>query len=167
MITAATYLKTPFFASRERLDLLQGWIFDLSLRYGAALQAWAIFPNHYHFIAALKEPTSLSRFIGHIHTKTAMDVNRLDGIMGRRVWFQFWDSHLTHRGSYFARLRYVHENAVRHGVVHLASNYPWCSAGWLERKATTAFRKTILKCRCESVSVRDNFEVKMDFLDGA
>jgi hypothetical protein len=37
MITAATYLKMPFFASRERLDLLQRWVFDFSVRYGAAL----------------------------------------------------------------------------------------------------------------------------------
>jgi putative transposase len=167
MVTAATYLKDPFFCSRERLDFLQRQLFHVAKEYGAALKAWAIFPNHYHFIAVLKEPLLLKRLVGRLHTVTAGHVNQLDGVAGRRVWYQYWDSHLSYRTSYFARMRYVHENPVRHGVVRVASNYPWCSAGWLERKAKSSFRKTIMSFRCEGVLVQDDFEVKMDFLEGA
>lgn len=167
MVTAATYLKAPVFCSRQRLDLLQSSLFQLAEKYSAVLQAWAIFPNHYHFIAVLKEPAKLSRLIGHLHTVTAGQVNRLDAVRGRKIWFQFWDSRLTYRNSYFARMRYVLENPVRHGVVRTASNYPWCSARLLEWEATPAFRKTILSFPCEGIRVRDDFEVKMDFLEGA
>jgi putative transposase len=70
------------------------------------------------------ESLTLPRFIGHLHTATPKELNRLDETPRRRVWFQYWDSHLTYPRSYLARLNYVHCNAVRHGVVCLAQHYP-------------------------------------------
>ena len=34
--------------------------------------------------------------------------------------------------SYLARLNYVHQNPVKHGLVRVANQYRWCSAAWLE-----------------------------------
>jgi putative transposase len=92
-------------------------------------------------------------------------VNERDSTAGRKVWFQYWDSHLSFEKSYFARLRYVHENAVHHGLVSVASNYPWCSAGWFERSAEASFRKTILSLPCDTINVRDDFEVSREFFE--
>jgi putative transposase len=58
------------------------------------------------------------------HSASARELNRLDGEVGRRVWFQFWDTQLTSAGSYMARLKYVQENPVHHAVVEQAMNYP-------------------------------------------
>jgi putative transposase len=162
MVTAATYLQVPIFRSHEGLDLLLGRFHDLAIEHAIALQAWAIFPNHYHFIGVVNSPSGLRSFLRHFHSVTATEINRIDHSLGRRVWFQFWDSCLTYQKSYFARLRYVHENAVHHGLVRLAANYPWCSAGWFERKASRAFRKTILSFPCDKLSVRDDFTVKSE-----
>lgn len=51
MVTAATYHKEPFFRSSERLTLLTETLLRLSKAYKWKLGAWAVFPNHYHFIA--------------------------------------------------------------------------------------------------------------------
>jgi hypothetical protein len=59
---------------------------------------------------------------------------------------------------------YVHENAVHHGLVSVASNYPCCSAGWFEQRAEPSFRKTILSFPCDTINVRDDFVVSADFL---
>ena len=40
-------------------------------------------------------------------------------------------------------LHYVHANAVKHALVHVAKSYPWCSAGWFERTVKPAQAKTI------------------------
>jgi putative transposase len=164
MVTAATYLKAPIFSSRARLDFLQRHLLQLAEEYCAALQAWAIFPNHYHFVADFTDPKKLPVLIRHLHSLTARQVNQLDASTGRRVWFQYWDSRLSFEKSYFARLRYVHENAVHHGLVSIASNYPWCSAGWFEQRAEASFRKTILNFPCDTINVNDAFEVSPDFL---
>jgi putative transposase len=99
---------------------------------GWALEAWAVFSNHYHFVAHSpdKGGESLTEVLRELHLKTATWVNRLEGKQGRKVWHNFWETRLTYQASYLARLNYVHQNAVRHGLVEVAKEYPWCSAGW-------------------------------------
>ncbi|MGA7853196.1 MAG: transposase [Candidatus Acidiferrales bacterium] len=159
MVTAGTYRKEPFFGNGTRLSILQRHLFALCTEYTAALQAWAIFPNHYHFVTQFENPSVLRGLVRRLYSATAQEVNRLDLAQGRKVWFQYWDSQITFQGSYFARLRYVHENAVHHGIVRRASNYPWCSAGWFERKATPGFRKTVSGFPCDKLEIPDTFQV--------
>jgi putative transposase len=90
-------------------------------------------------------------------------MNKLDQTPGRKVWFQYWETHLTCERSFYARLRYVHKNAVHHGLVNNAALYPWCSAGWFEQKATPSFRSRILALATDRISVPDDFEVHMDW----
>ena len=78
----------------------------------------------------------------------------------RRVWFQYWDTQLTYQKSYFARLSYVHRNAVHHKLVLVPSLYPWCSASWLQRTAPRSFYKTIMTYGIERIKVPDDFEVE-------
>jgi putative transposase len=165
MVTAGTYRKALFFRSRSHLDLLQAHLFALAIQYEAALQAWAIFPNHYHFVAQSIDPGKITAFIRHLHSLSAREINRLDGVSTRKIWFQFWDSHLTFERSYFARLHYVHTNAVHHGLVRQASNYPWCSAAWFERTAAPAFRKTVFSFPLDQLSIPDSFELSPHDLD--
>jgi len=159
MVTAGTYQKDPFFATSARLTFLQKQLFLLCAEHSAALQAWAVFPNHYHYIARLERPLDLRDLVRHLHSVTAREANRLDGAAGRKVWFQYWDSQILFQKSYCARLRYVHENPVRHGLVARATNYPWCSAGWFEKEATPGFRKTVLGFPCERLEIPDAFTV--------
>ena len=129
LVTAGTLHKQPYFRGAERLRLLQEELFAAATAYGWELQAWAIFANHYHFIAyAPADATSLRQMLQRLHSSTARAVNRLDNIPGRQVWFQFWDTCLSYAASYYARLNYVHNNAVHHGLVPMAEQYEFCSA---------------------------------------
>jgi putative transposase len=166
VVTAATYEKAPLFRSGSRLTLLCNTLLKLSSEYGWSVQAWAVFPNHYHFVASSVSGDSLRTLIRHLHSATAREMNEIDGRPGRKVWFQYWETLITNQRSYFARLHYVHENAVRHGLVRRATNYPWCSAGWFELKAVPSFRKTVLAFPCDRISLPDAFEVEPnDVLD--
>jgi putative transposase len=57
-----------------------------------------------------------------------------------------------------ARLNYVHQNPVKHGLVLVANQYPWCSARWFERTASAAMVKAIYRFSIDRVQVQDNFE---------
>jgi putative transposase len=161
IVTAATHGRAPIFASRQRLNSLCDTLLRLCTENQWSPQAWAVFPNHYHFVAASASPASLPDLIRRLHSITARAVNNADHRSGRQVWFQYWDTLLTNERSYFARLRYVHENAVHHRVVRRAANYSWCSAAWFEREAEPAFRKTVLSFPCDRVSVPDSFAVSV------
>jgi putative transposase len=53
----------------------------------------------------------------------------------------------------------VHRNAVRHGLVRVAADYPWCSASWFERTATKAQVATIYRFKTDRVNVPDEYDV--------
>ena len=160
IVTAGTYLKAHHFRKPFLLDSLQAMLFSEAERLGWQLQAWALFSNHYHFVA-LSPPDAgtLKDLLRCLHSVTAREANRANGSQGRQVWHQYWDTHLTYERSYYARLNYVHQNPCRHGLVPLASNYPWCSAGWFERTAKPAFFKTIRGIKTDHISIQDDFEV--------
>jgi putative transposase len=42
-------------------------------------------------------------------------------------------------------------------MVSDAEKYPWCSAGWFERTASTAFVKTVKGIQIDRVNVYDDF----------
>jgi putative transposase len=157
MVTTGTYQKQHFFNSSERLDLLEQALLTTARRYDWHLEAWAVFSNHYHFVAYSDTPSSLREFVTDLHAATAREVNCLDGEEGRPVWHNYWDTQLTFEKSYLARLNYVHQNAVKHGLVPVANQYRWCSAAWLERSASPAQLKTIYGFKIDQLRVKDEF----------
>jgi putative transposase len=162
-VTAGTYLKAHHFRGSKRCDVLERGLLRVMSEAGWQVEAWAVFSNHYHFVAHSPEAggASLTEALRELHTKTAMWVNRLDGEAGRKVWHNFWDTRLTFQESYLARLNYVHQNAVRHGLEAVGNAYPWCSAAWFERTATAAEVRTIYGMKIDAVSVMDSYEPMM------
>jgi putative transposase len=166
-VTAGTYLKQRHFRSPERLAVLHRGLLTVARDFGWALEAWAVFSNHYHFVG--HSPTgergaaSLARMLGSLHRKTANWVNRLDAAPGRKVWHNFRETLLTYQKSYLARLNYVHQNPVRHGLVSEASRYPWCSAAWFERTAAPAQVKTIYGFPIDRLNVQDDYALADDW----
>lgn len=129
MVTSATYFKRHLFQGGDRLTLLENSLLTLAREYAWHLEAWAVFSNHYHFIARNDIGSGeLNAFLKHLHADTARAINKEDDAQSRNVWHNFWDSKLTYQQSYFARLKYVHQNPVKHGLVKVATEYPWCSA---------------------------------------
>ncbi len=158
MVTAGTLDKARLFPGPERLLLLERQLLELAEHYHWQIEAWAVFGNHYHFVArGNPDSTNLGKVIRHLHANTARALNRLDGAEGRKVWHNFWDTKLTYERSYLARLNYVHQNAVKHGLVLVANQYPWCSAAWFERVASPAKVQTIYSFKTDQVQVNDDF----------
>jgi len=158
MVTAGTYLKQPHINSAERLDFVLDLLLNIAGESGWSLHAWAVLSNHYHFVGqSTAASNSLSKFLGKLHMKTAQELNLRDATSGRKVWYQFRDIAITFERSYLARLNYVHNNPVHHGIVDSALDYAWCSAAWFERSAQTAFVKTVQSFKTDSVNVDDDY----------
>lgn len=158
IVTAATLHKQHLFTTPEKLTVLENSLLSLAKQYQWQLEAWAVFSNHYHFVGR-SQPVSenLRKFLKHLHADSARALNRIDERSGRTVWFNFWDTKLTYEKSYLARLRYVHRNPVKHGLVAVANQYRWCSAAWFERVASPATVKTIYGFRIDKLNVHDDF----------
>jgi REP-associated tyrosine transposase len=158
MVTAGTMYKRKFLDTSDKLDLVEPALLSLSTKSGWQLEAWAVLANHYHFVAR-GSPGSvpMRQFLRELHSTTAREINRLDGVEDRAVWYNYWDNRLTYQHSYLSRLSYVHRNAAKHGLVPVANQYRWCSAAWFERTASPAQVKTIYGFKIDHLKVQDDF----------
>jgi putative transposase len=166
-VTVSTYQRQHHFQGKARLAVLHRGLLKVAVDFGWRLEAWAVFSNHYHFIG--HSPTdaetaeNLSQMLGLLHEKTAKWINKLDKAPARKVWHNYRETRLTYEKSYLARLNYVHQNPVKHGLVPVANQYPWCSAGWFERTATPSQIKTIYRFKTDQMKMPDDFEVSPDW----
>jgi REP element-mobilizing transposase RayT len=87
IVTGSTHKKAHFFRGAERLQVLQRGLLSVAGQFDWQLEAWAVFSNHYHFVAhspgdAL-DASSLSAMLSVLHVKTAAWINKLDHQSGR------------------------------------------------------------------------------------
>jgi putative transposase len=158
MVTGATLRKEHLFTTGDKLSLLENNLLTLAKNYQWQLEAWAVFVNHYHFVAHGRvNSRPLDEFLNQLHSDTARKLNLMDQSVGREVWFNFWDTKLTYERSYLARLNYVHQNAVKHGLVLVANQYQWCSAAWFERTAPLPAVKTIYSFKTDKLNIHDDY----------
>jgi len=165
-VSAGTYLKQHHFRARQRLSVLHRGLLTVARDFGWSFEAWAVFSNHYHFVghspAGQDSAASLSQMLRLLHRRTARWINDLNSSPRRKVWHNYRETRLTYEKSYLARLNYVHQNPVKHGLVLVASQYPWCSAGWFEQTATPAQVKTIYNFPVDRLNVDDDFDVEAE-----
>jgi putative transposase len=160
MVTASTYQRKRILDAPGILDAVTHLMLDTAAEFGWGMRARAVLKNHYHFLAGSPERTagSLRPWLIDFHRRTAMEVNRLAGCAGRRVWMNFWESRITHQTSYLARLRYVNQNPVHHRIVEDATQYRWCSARWFETNAPKSFVASVSRFKTDTLNVRDDFD---------
>ncbi|MFN2500232.1 MAG: hypothetical protein ABR557_14210 [Pyrinomonadaceae bacterium] len=119
MVTASTIDKKHLFTTPNKLDLLENDLLSLAKKYYWNLEAWAVFSNHYHFIARNQLSSgALNKFLSHLHTATATKLNQMDEAPGRNVWFNFWDTKLTYQRSYLRALA---------TFIEMPLSTEWCS----------------------------------------
>jgi REP-associated tyrosine transposase len=161
IVTASTYERKLLYLENEHLDFLTNELHRKALKFEWRLDAWAVFPNHYHFIAhPLGNPKSMPAFIKEFHGSTAHHLNKIENKQGRRVWCQYWDTQLTFHNSYLARLKYVQENPVRHGIVSNSIDYAWCSEAYFRKSASKPFQQTLDKFKTDTINVVDDFDLE-------
>jgi putative transposase len=162
-VTAGTYLKQHHFHGSARLRVLQRGLLTVAEKFGWRLEAWAVFLNHHHFVAhspnSEEGAASLSPRLGLLHEKTAKWLNKLDKTPSRKVWHNFRETRLTYEKSYLARLNYPHQNVVKHGLVPVANQYPWCSAAGFERTASPAQIETIYGFKTDRLQIEDEYDL--------
>ncbi|WP_052573550.1 transposase [Haloferula sp. BvORR071] len=139
-------------------DWFQDLLLSLMEENGWKLEAWAILSNHYHLIG--HSPTgggqTLRKMVTKLHSFTTKERNRRDGMAGRTgLWHNYRETLLTHQRSYLARLHYVHQNAVHHGLVQLGSDWKWCSAAAFKKAVSPAGVKAISSFSYDEIAEKD------------
>jgi putative transposase len=167
LLEAGVYFLTGRAAERKHLladDAMKDWfqetLFDVCRMDGWRLEAWAVLSNHYHLVAhspsGAAGAASLGSMIRKFHSLATKELNRSEHQKGRtRLWQNFRETHLTHQRSYLARLHYVHQNAVHHGLVQFGSEWKWGSARAFKEAVTPAWIKTVASFKFDEIAMKD------------
>ena len=159
IVTGATHMRIPHLMKNDRRERFMLHLFSSAKFFQWKLHAWAILNDHYHFIADSPEDAeTLTEMTKLLHRDSAREFNTEDEMAGRQVWFQFWETKLTYHRSYMTRLKYVHNNPVKHKLCLAAENYRWCSKAWHIRTSSESFRKILESFDTDSVNVYDDFD---------
>jgi putative transposase len=118
MLTVATYKRKKLFYSDETLELVSKSLFYYAEKYSWKVKAYVVVPNHYHILVVASSPGhNLSKVIQNLHSYAANKTNEMGSLSGRHVWWNYWDTCITHKVSYYARINYIHYNPTKHGYV--------------------------------------------------
>lgn len=158
MVTGAILYKQHLLSEDRRKEFFLNILFEKAKLFEWNLEAWAVLNNHYHFMGQAPEDSStLTKLLQQVHSITAIQFNRWDNAQGRRVWQNYWDTCITYEKSYLTRLRYVHENPVKHGLVENAVDYPFCSYRWFIERGDDDLIEQVVNQPIDKVNVFDDF----------
>lgn len=159
IVTGAILYKQRFLFDDQRKALILGILLERAAHWGWDMQAWSILENHYHWIGeAPQNALTLETLIRQVHSKTAVELNKLDKTPGRKVWHNYWDTCITHETSYLARMHYVHINPVKHGLVQNPEEYPFCSYRWFLENSDDEFQKKVINQPIDRIEIEDDFD---------
>jgi putative transposase len=157
IVTGATLHKKPLLDSNAKLTNFCETLLERASILGWPTQAWFVMSNHYHFIARSPENVlSLKALIQGVHSISAKFINRIDGTSGQRVWYNYWDTCIKNETSYYARMRYVMMNPVKHGLVQNPEDYPFSSYKYFLENSEPEFQKMVLSC-ADDAQVADDY----------
>ena len=157
MVTGATLYKKPFLDSDAKRANFCETLLERANSLGWSIDAWAVMPEHYHFVARGPENAfSLKTLIQGVHSINAKFVNRIAETPGQRVWYNYWDTCIKSETSYYARMLYAMMNPVKHRLVQNPEDYQFSSYKYFLENSEPEFQKTIFSC-ADDAQVSDDY----------
>lgn len=102
--------------------------FSLS-KYSARMIAHVLMPSHIHMILAING-IQLSNFMRDFKKYVAQKLAKECGISAEKIWMSGYDTVVLYSEKVFKeKLEYIHHNPVKAGLVEMAEDWEWSSAG--------------------------------------
>ncbi len=116
----------PFRSSEYPLmiDVLEG----SRRRLAFLLCGYVLMPDHWHALIWVGHPLTISQVIHDVKKVSARKLHERRGTRGPLWQHQFWDRFVRHAKEFNNRLRYMHLNPVRRGLVERPEDWRWSSS---------------------------------------
>ncbi len=118
------------FTTAEDFDLLLAHLRELVQTYEVTVYAYTLMSKHVHLLMQAPTHEALGRPLRWLMTESARAFHKARGRRGH-FWERRYRSCLVEADTYaLAALRYLDRNAVRAGLAHDPTTYPWsrCAA---------------------------------------
>lgn len=150
-LTSVAKDRLPVFRKPAFRDLVCKAIDEARRSAGFLLFAYVVMFDHLHTIVGSEDkPSRVTRFINGITSRRVIDHLKNNGHTvslaklkhedrGRNHRYSLWDHHpnlkqINHEDVLLQKVRYLHQNPVRAGLVKDPLAYKWSSARWWANK---------------------------------
>jgi putative transposase len=126
-VTASTVGMAHVLSSDQHFNIWIDVFKELIVEFKVKVTAWAALPNHYHFLFLPPVGYDLGAFMKRFNGRTSYELNSLDQMKGRSVWYSYWDTCIRGEHDFWTRFNYIHYNPVKHGYVQNPEDWHFSS----------------------------------------
>jgi putative transposase len=115
----------PLLGHTERYNLFENELEVTRRRYGFVVAGYVLMPEHVHMLVGEPNGVSLSVIMQVLKQETSKRLNK----PGDRQFWQsrYYDFNVWSEAKTREKLRYIHRNPVRRGLVRKPEDWPWSS----------------------------------------
>ena len=136
-LTCSCYHRQPWLASVTRRDLFLGILEEVRQRYGFVVVGYVVMPDHIHLLISAPERGTQSTVMQVLKQRYAPQVlSKKNNPAQAKLWLEepqhvwqrrFYDFHVFSERKRAEKLRYMHRNPVKGGLVQEPEQWPWSS----------------------------------------
>jgi putative transposase len=120
---------------------------DARERHGFKLLAFVIMPDHVHLLVYPAEGIyPISKILSGIKLSFSMRISKISREKYGKTQGHFWqrgggyDRNIMSKKAIESSIDYIHENPVKRGLVDMAQDWPWSSAGYYAGRSDYSLR---------------------------
>jgi len=138
-VTFSCYRRQPNFSSGEIYDLFPECLERMRRRFDMCVYGYVVMPEHVHLLLSEPEKGTLADAIHYLKLSFAKRVKLLSQVsvqkkdanmMGHNEPFwqkRYYDRNVRNWQEFAVKLRYLHRNPVKRGLVKEAAQWKWSS----------------------------------------
>ena len=126
-ITFSCYRRQPHLGTAARRDLFLCVLEHARRRYGFALLGYVVMPEHVHLLMTMPlvgDPSVVMKVVKERFTRL---LRKREGFLRRRWQKRFYDFNVCTDRKRVEKLRYMHRNPVKRGLVQSPEEWEWSS----------------------------------------
>ena len=124
-LTFSCYRREPLLATTSAYSVFERELERVRKRYGFVVAGYVLMPEHVHLLVGEPLVSSLSVALQVLKQKTSRKLKRKGSV---RFWQRrYYDFNVHSESKRVEKLRYMHRNPVRRGLVEKPEDWPWSS----------------------------------------
>jgi putative transposase len=142
-ITFSVYRRRKLLDHEQPKRILLGWFHEVLDQYQASCVGFVVMPDHVHALVWFARTGQLSSFMHSWKRRSSIALREWYRQMSPGYFAEFGEGDRFWQPRYYSfeiyetakleeKLRYMHENPVRAGLVPRATDWKWSSSRWYE-----------------------------------
>jgi REP-associated tyrosine transposase len=128
-VTFSCYRRQPYFATPAMFDLFVRTLEEMRRRFETQVYGYVVMPEHIHLLLSEPPRAKLAEAIHYLKLSFAKRVRKLRATDQPGGFWQkrYYDRNVRDARQFTVKLRYLHRNPVKRGLVDTPEDWRWSS----------------------------------------